>query len=166
VLRQRERDFGFFAGVVRELSEHALAVLLLLQRVVAGYRTTSIPPLVDEDVRGAASALAATFETSAKGIIYEHHASSLPAQRLAAELRRTIDERIPPKERTASIERDVASALRRLEWAAKEARLKLEPRDTAYLDLAGRISAEEASAPSGAAVHPVDSDGGPRIVVP
>jgi class 3 adenylate cyclase len=44
--------------------------------------------LNDDDVADAAGALAATFETAARGVIYEHAPESLVARRLADDLDR------------------------------------------------------------------------------
>ena len=46
----------------------------------------------DADVAAAAAALAGTYETAAKGLIYEQSAGSAPAQRIAAEIRQAYDE--------------------------------------------------------------------------
>ena len=48
--------------------------------------------MIDADVADAAGALAATYETSARGVIYEHQTQSLPAERLRSELRAALME--------------------------------------------------------------------------
>ena len=49
-------------------------------------------PIIDTDVADAAGALAATYETSARGVIYEHQTQSLPAQRLLSDLQAALTE--------------------------------------------------------------------------
>jgi hypothetical protein len=172
-LRQRERDLDFFAQVVRELPERAAGVLFRLQTVTLRYGMSAIPALHDADVRDAAAALAATYETVARGIIYEHQAASLPARRLVAEWREAVDDlaKRAGAGREHVVTRDAAGALRRLEWGAKEARARLEGGEVAFLDLLGRIARElPDGGPEG---RPGASAGGgqpptsePRIIVP
>jgi len=168
VLRQRERDTRFLAEVVHQLSQRAYAVLLLLQDVVRRYQRNAIPALRDTDVRNAAAALAATYETTARGIIYEHQAESLPAQRLLAELRAAVEDvvRRAGAGKEHLVTADAAAALRRLEWAAREARAQLEPSETAYLDLVGRLPYDTpAGAPEGQAAAP-DTPAPSRLILP
>ena len=168
VLRQRERDGRFLAEAVHPLTERAYAVFLLLQDVTRRYQRGAIPALHDVDVRDAAAALAATYETTARGIIYEHQAASLPAQRLVAELRAGVEDIVrragAGKERLVSA--DAAAALRRLEWAAREAGARLGASGTAYLELVGRLptgepAAAEAGDPQGPAAPPPS-----RLILP
>ena len=91
VVRRRERDFRFLYTVLHKLPEQAYEALGVVHDGIARYRPSAIPPLQDGDVADAAAALASTFETAARGIIYEHQPSSLPAQRLMSELRRALD---------------------------------------------------------------------------
>ena len=172
-LRQRERDLDFFTQVVRELPERAAGVLFLLQTVTLRYGKTTIPPLRDTDVRDAAAALAATYETVARGIIYEHQAASVPAQRLVTEWREAVDDlaRRAGSGREHVVTRDAAAALRRLEWGAREAGARLEGGEGAFLDLLGRIARElphggaevRPGAPAGGGRSPTSES---RIIVP
>ena len=162
VLRQRERDWRFLAEAVGQLTQRAYAVFLLLQDVVRRHQRGAIPPLHDADVCDAAAALAATYETTARGIIYEHPAASLLAQRLVTELRAAIDDLVhragPGSEHVVTA--DAASALRRMEWAAREAGTRLGPPDTGYLGLVDRLpqgppdGTPEAPSPEPDAVSP------------
>ena len=164
VTRQRERDLHFAAPIVHKLPERAYRVLLLLLMVVKTYRRTALPPLTDADVGEAAATLASTLDTATRGIIYEHQASSLVAQRLVGELRdalRTIGPGAGP-----GIERDAVLALRRMERAAKEARASLEPSDTAYLAFLDRLpDVPVPSADSDRGSDIAAAPDGPRIVL-
>ena len=94
-------------------------------------------PVNDDVVRDTAQALAATYETAGKGIIYEHRPASLPAERLARELKPLLegtDGRGP-----VASEPDLVEVLRGVERAATDARKTLDGGDRAYLDLVGRL---------------------------
>jgi hypothetical protein len=168
VRKQRQRDLEFAARLVHRVSDGAYSLVLVLQDVVARYRPLAIPALRDGDVAEACGALAATLETSAKGIIYEHQPQSLPAQRLAGELRAALQ----AAGGTSSAERDAAVALRRMEGAARSAAATLAGRDSAYLDFIDRLPRElAAAAPPGETVPPSGAEGsrpgdGPRLIIP
>ena len=99
------------------LSERQARVFLMLASVAARHQGDVLQKLVDEDIAQAAGALAATLETSSRGILYDHQPSSLAAARLMGELKALIDD--VSKNAGSAIERDAAIALRRLEHAAK-----------------------------------------------
>ena len=69
--RQQQRDAHILGGMIRELSETQYRVLMLLQSTILHYRASAVPSLLDVDVADAAQALAATLESSDRGIIYE-----------------------------------------------------------------------------------------------
>jgi hypothetical protein len=168
VLRQRERDWHFLAEAVGQLSQRAYTVLLLLQDVVRRHRRGAIPALHDADVRDASAALASTLETTARGIIYEHQAASLPAQRLLAELRAGVEDiaRRAGADKERLVTADAAAALRRMEWAAREAGTRLGPADTGYLDLIDRLPREGPEGkPESAAAAPQPPPQ-PRLILP
>jgi hypothetical protein len=141
--RRQERDLAFIYGGLGDLSERQARVLLYLQALVKQCATTSptavagLAPIVDRDVADAAASLASTFETSAKGILYEHHATSVPAQRLAGDLKRGLQE-LARAER-AIPDRDIAAALRMLEKFAKNAAAMLGDGERSYLDVVDRV---------------------------
>ena len=92
----------------------AAAVLPAARGRPRARRDDPLRPLLDADVADAASALAATYETSARGVIYEHQAQSLPAQRLVADLQAALAE-IGRDGRTRLVEREAPHALRAIE---------------------------------------------------
>jgi hypothetical protein len=170
VQRQQERDLRFLLPRISNLTETQYRLLLLLQATVVGHARLALPPLRDADVAEGAATVAATIETARKGIIYEHQAASLPAQRLAAELGRSIAE-ITKKAGSgaARIERDAAAALRALESIVRAAETEIpDPANAhgAWLALAARITSGGAAAgftpESDAASEPSAS----RIVLP
>ena len=162
-VRQRERDARFLAPVVRGLTERSLTLLFLFHDIIRRHKKSAIPPVVDEDVADAATSLASTLETSGRGIIYEHRATSLPAQRLQGDLQRGIDEVVRAGGSPGAVERDAAVALRTLARGAKEARRGLEPGPTAYMDLIDRVSRDSSSTEEPEARPAPET---PRIIVP
>ncbi len=105
--------------IVSELTDTQSRLLLLFQSATVQHASGALPPLRDEDVAEAAAASASTLETARKGIIYEHQAVSVPAQRLTAELGRVVAElSAQAGSQQARLERDAAVALRRMEQGA------------------------------------------------
>ena len=90
VQRRQERDMSFVLPIVSELTETQYRLLLLFQSAIVSHAPAAVPALRDEDVAEAAAAAAATLETARKGIIYEHQAVSVPAQRLTSELGKVV----------------------------------------------------------------------------
>jgi hypothetical protein len=135
--KRQDRDLAFIYGALGDLSERQARVLLYLQAFTKQHAPSALPPLLDRDVAEAAASLASTFETAAKGIVYEHHAASVPAQRLAANLKRGIEE-LARAERPAP-DRDTAAALRMMEKLARDAASRLGDGDRSYLHLLDRV---------------------------
>jgi hypothetical protein len=148
VARQRERDFRLAMTLVHKLPERVYALLLLLQATINAYRRTSIPPLQDVDVAEAAASLAATLETAARGIIYEHSPRSLAAQRLMMVLKEELD-RAGSNGAASVRETDAALALRRIETGARTGGEALGPSETAYLDFLQRLPDQASGAQPG-----------------
>ena len=143
------------------LTQGQYQLFLLLQIAAAGHSARAGTGLRDGDIAEAAAALAATYETATKGIIYEHHASGLPAQRLVADLRSAIE--AIGKEGRAPRDGDLAAALRRTERAAREAERGLAGEMT-YRELLADLfpNAGEQTVTGPAA----DTPGTPRLIVP
>ena len=117
VQRQQDFDRGMLLPLLQGLSERQARVFLLLAAVVARHQNDLLQKLVDGDIAQAAGALAATLETASRGIVYDHRPESLPAERLMGELKTMIAEL--SQSAGASLDRDAAIALRRIEHAAK-----------------------------------------------
>jgi hypothetical protein len=129
----------FYVPLLSELTEPQYHLLLFLQAIVLKHAAEAIPRILDTDVAEATAAAAATLETAGKGVIYEHRPASIPAQRLADELQRALNE-ISRQGRAPKLERDAAVALRRLEQGARTAAASL-PDDEApvFLGVLGRL---------------------------
>jgi hypothetical protein len=117
VQRQHELDRAMLLPLLQGLSERQARIFLLLASVTARHQGDVLQRLVDEDIGQAAGALAATLETSGRGIVYEHRPASLAAARLMSELKALVED--AAKNAGTVIERDAAIALRRIEHAAK-----------------------------------------------
>jgi len=113
------------------------------------------PDMRDDDVRHAARALAETYETASRGIIYEHSAGTPSAERLGAEIRTLIESQRAEGLRLTDSE--VALVIRGIETGAREAGSVLPGEKTAYLELLKRVL----RAPEGAADPAQPSDGAP-----
>lgn len=138
VQRQQERDLRFVWPLIQPLNERQRQLFFLLQAFIGRYRPDDLLPLTDDDVAEAAGALASTYETAARGVIYEHHPSSLAAQRLAGELKTFLVE--VGTGAGSRFERDATATLRSLETGAGGARHALAEGATAFVALAARIA--------------------------
>ena len=160
----------FLWPVVQGLSEQQSHLFILLQLVVRKHQADAIPALIDADVADAAASMAATLETAGRGIIYEHHATSGQAQRLATALKATLDKLMP--DAPSSAQSRAAAVLRRLEQAARTADAELGEGPRSYLDLVDRLPGDPTDAalvggPTGpdAAADDGAADS-PRLIVP
>jgi len=143
VQRRQDRDLGFLLPLVSKLTETQYRLVVLFQSVIVRHAASAMPPVYDADIAEASAAVAATLETSRKGIIYEHQAVSAPAQRLTAELRQVVDDIIKQNTTQQSrIERDAGVAFRAIEEGARQAESALAGDESpVYLKLLGRIFA-------------------------
>ena len=118
------------------MTERQRELTLLIQGLLRNDRPDALA-LLDDDVAHAARALAETYETASRGIIYEHRAGTPSAERLRAELRNLIEARRAEGFRLADSE--VAVVLRGVESGARDAGAALPGDGTAYLELLGRV---------------------------
>ena len=150
MLRQRERDLPVLASLLNGLNERQGDLLALFASHLRRARVGAIPPLRDEDVREAAAALAATLETAARGIVYEHQPASVPAMRLMRGWQETLAE-IERRGGQGLRPTVVAPVLRRLEELAREVVNTLGPGpdgipQTSFLDFLDRVLRAQANA--------------------
>lgn len=148
------------AHAVRDLNERQSQLFVLAMSVLASYRSPELQPLIDDDVAEAMGALAATYETASRGLIYEHRPTSFPADRLAAALKPIMAE--AGQRGGTAFERDAGIVLRRVEEAARAVR-SADPGNThAFLDLVGRIIRRR-DEPGEPDAPPPDA---PRLILP
>jgi hypothetical protein len=182
VRRQQERDVAVLGPFMQGLTHVEQQLFLLLLTSIGRGRPDPLHPMRDGDVVDATGAVAATLETAAKGVIYEHRATSMPAQRLATDLQTLLDE--IGKHQTApqgagivdsgatnglgpsAFQAAAALALRRVEDLAKHGAEHLPGGDRAVLELAGRIGRQfGASQPPGAAETAADAGEKPSTLI-
>ena len=138
VQRQRERDGGFLVALLHGLNGPQQQLAAMLLEFLAGDRPDA-PGLVDADVEQAAIALAQTYETASRGIVYEHPAGTAAAQRLVLEMKQLIEANHANGARLS--DHDTAGILRRVEAGAHEARRALDEGDNerAWLSMLKRV---------------------------
>ena len=135
VRRQQEEDVAALLPSMAGLTERQHQLFFLFQSVIARSKPEGLARLTDEDVADAASACAATIETAARGVLYEHTPPTFPAQKLAGEFRALLAE---VRQHGATVyDREAAIALRAIERGARGLLRPNEP--TAYLTLMGRL---------------------------
>jgi len=136
-LRQRQHDLSVVMHLMRDFNQRQSELFLLTSSFFVRYQSPALQPVIDDDLLEAAAALASTYETSARGVIYEHRPSSLPAERLLAGLRPVLAE--AGKGGGTPFERDAAVVLRRVEESVRQLREREPENKRAFLDLLGRI---------------------------
>jgi hypothetical protein len=145
------------------LTELQADLFLALLSFVAGLQADPLVELQDEDVAEGTGALAATYETANRGLIYEHQPRSLVAQRFVTDAKAFLASLVAEADAatTRRIERDAAVVLRHLETGVRGARKVVDEGPATALGMIGRFIA---AARSG---RPSDGDGaGPRVGPP
>ena len=137
VKRQQERDVAVLFPSIHRLTERQYQLFFLFHTAIARHTPEGFSRIIDDDVAQAAAAVASTLETAARGVIYEHTPSSMPATRLAAELT-TLLSRIREQGGTVS-DAEAAIVLRAIEQGAREIGKAHDGSETAYLALIARL---------------------------
>lgn len=159
VRRRQQADAAVILPALRGLTERQQQLFFVFQSAVTRHQPDGLARLVDEDVVEAAAACAATLESAAKGVVYEHQPAAAPARRLAAELTArlaTMRQQAP----ATIYDHEAARALRAIEQAARDTGRQRQG-DRAYLELMARVLQENAPEATGAA-----PSGGSAIVTP
>jgi hypothetical protein len=116
-VRQQQQDSARLMRAMRDLGRDQSRLFLSVNAFISQYQAPDIQRLIDADVAEAAGALASTFETAARGLIYDHRPSSRPAERLVAALKPVLDD--AARTGGTSFQRDAAIVLRRTEESAR-----------------------------------------------
>jgi hypothetical protein len=143
-VRQQQHDVSRLVHFVRDFSQRQSQLFFLIGAFLRTYQAPELQPLLDEDVAEAAAALAATFETAGRGVIYEHRPASLSAERLMTELKPLLAE--AGKGAGSSFERDAAVVLRRVTESVESVRAD-EPNERAFLSLVARVMRPDSTSP-------------------
>ena len=137
VVRQQQRDMGLLMHVMRDFDQRQSQLFLMVCTFVKKYQAPELQPLVDDDVAEAMAAIASTYETAARGVIYEHRPASLPAERIVTALRPLLAS--AGEGGGSAFERDVAVVLRRAEEAVRDVRAADSGNRRAFLDFLTRV---------------------------
>lgn len=161
VRRQQVRDVAVLLPTIQALTERQYQLFFLFQTVIARHKPEGFARLRDDDVADAAAAMAATLETAARGVIYEHGTQSLPAHRLMTEMRALLAD---VRQQGATVyDREAAIVLRAIERGAREARRAADGGDVAYLTMMARLLQQD----SRAGQHGEEAAaGGSSLIVP
>lgn len=158
VRRRQQQDVARLVPTIRHLTERQYELFFLFHSVITRHRPEGLARLVDTDVADAAAAMAATLETAARGVIYEHTPQSHPAQSLAAAMKALLNQ---IREQGAKVyDGEAAIALRAIEQGARTLRAPNES-ETVYLELVSRLLQVD---PTETARHDVAASG--SLIVP
>ena len=136
---------------IRHLTERQYQLFFLFHTMMARYTPQGFSRLVDADVADAAAAVAATLETAARGVIYEHTPQGPPAQALATELTTML---ATVREQGAKVfDREAAIVLRAIEQGARGTTVPADG-PTGYLDLVARLLQGTGTEPPAAETAP------------
>ena len=150
---------------IAQLTERQYQLFFLFHTVIAGHTPDGLSRLTDDDVADAAGTFAATIETAARGVLYEHTPESSCARQLGASMKQLLAD--VEQKLGKPLQRDAVPVLRSIERGAREARQTADGGETAYLQVMQRLlqqsaaSAAQAASPSPAAPAPA-----PRIILP
>jgi hypothetical protein len=158
--RQQQLDVELLLQFVRDFSQRQSQLFAMTLTFLVRYQPPELQPLVDDDVVEAAAALAATFETASRGVIYEHRPASLPAERLVSALKPLLHE--AGQRGGSAFERDAAVVMRRLEEAVGALRALAPGNRHAFLELLGRTMRKDSPGKDEKAPPPDP----PRLIVP
>ena len=165
VVRQQQRDLGLAVQFIRDFNERQSQLFFLITTFLVRYNPPELHALLDVDVAEAAEAMAATFETASRGVIYEHRAASPPAARLAAALTPTLAQ--AGQQGGTPFQRDAAVVLRRIEEAARHSSGIDPANPRALIELLGRVI-RKTDEPAPQALGDRDGEGKEpsRLIVP
>jgi hypothetical protein len=161
-VRQHQRDVTLVVQFIRDFNQRQSQLFLLVSSFLARYPSPELQPIIDDDVAEAAGAIAATFETASRGVIYDHRPASLVAERLAAALKSVLIE--AGKDGGSAFERDAAAVLRRIQDAVGDVRTHEPENRRALLDMLARIVQKEREGGAGGSGDSQEER--PRLIVP
>ena len=150
------------------LSEARQQLFLFALTLIDRFRGDGLDASDDADAAAAAAALAGTYETASKGLIYEQRPDSVPAQRLADGIKGMFDQL--GRGRPSSFAADAAAVLRQVEDRVRAVQRATPGSPRAFLDLAGRVAKRLGGPrPDGSAAEVEAAPGGgdgPVIILP
>lgn len=166
VRKQQDQDLAVLAPALGGFSEARQQLFLFALTLVDRFRGEGLDAASDADAASAAAALAGTYDTASRGLIYEQRPDSIPAQRMADGIKGMFDDL--GRGRPTGFAADAAAVLRQVEDRVRAVQ-RASPADSrAFLDLAGRM-ARRLGAPgveSAQAEGEPAAGGGPSIILP
>jgi hypothetical protein len=169
VRKLQDQDLSVLTPAMSGLSEARQQLFLFTLTLVDRFRGDGLDAASDADAASAVAALAGTYETASKGLIYEQRPDSIPAQRIADGIKGLFDQL--GHGRPTGFAADAAAVLRRVEDRVRAVQRAAPGDGRAFLDLAGRM-AKRLGGP-GPEVSPAEgegasggSPGGPSIILP
>jgi hypothetical protein len=139
-MRQRQSDVSLLVRSMQDLSDHQANLLLLTLQSIDRYQPGDFHRLLDQDVVEATEALAATLETATRGLIYEHRAQSLPAERLVVALKQVLAE--ARGNAGTKFDRDAAAVLRNIAETASRCKANEPDNRRAFVEWLKRVMRE------------------------
>jgi hypothetical protein len=138
--RQQERDLAVLLTTLGHVSEAQLELFFLIQTWLLRFKPGDFGSVVDADLADATSALAASFETASRGVIYEQQAQSRNAEHLRRELQAFLAQ--IGRGGGPRFEAQAAEVLRGIERGASHEAEGIGPGEQDYLSLVARVLRE------------------------
>jgi hypothetical protein len=158
-LRREQDDLAAVGRLTRDLNERQSKLCFFILMFLNRYEPPDLHPLLDDDIASAASALAGTAETAARGVIYEHRPATASASRLAGALNGVLAE--ARASGGTPFERDAAIVLRRVEAEAR-AGVSIRADGRTFVDWIRRILGRTADEDS----RQAPATEAPRLIMP
>jgi hypothetical protein len=136
-VRQQQRDRSLLMPLIIDFSQRQTELFFLISAFIVRYEPPELQPLFDEDVAEGVGALASTFETASRGVIYEHRAASIPGERLSAALKTALADM--GRNLGSAFERDVAGVLRRMATLVGDVRAGEPENRRAFIEMIRRF---------------------------
>ena len=155
VRRQQEQDLTVLLAALGRVSEPQLQIFFVIHAFISRFKPEG-PQLTDTDVADAVAALATSFETAGRGVLYEGQATSPGGEALRRELKMYLAH-LAGEGGDSRFEREVSVVLRGIERGARHDAPGIGDGPVAYLTLVSRILQER---------PPDASHAGSRIILP
>ena len=160
-VRQQQRDIGVILEAMRDFSRRQSQLFVLVTTFLVRYEAPELHRPLDDDVVEAFGALASTYETASRGVIYEHRPASLAAGQLMNALKPVLAE--AGQGAGSPFERDAVIVLRRVAESVTRVHAIETGNARAFLDLLARVIQPKDDHARREATSPPDE---PRLLVP
>ena len=137
VKRQQEQDLAVLLTALGRLSEMQLQTFFVLHTFISRFKPAGLT-LTDADVAEAAGALATSFETASRGVLYEGSVASPAGEALRRELKAFLA-KLAGDADDSRFEREAAVVLRGIERGARHDSPGIGDGPLDYLTLVARI---------------------------